>query len=134
MNLKGTIYAAQEAVKRLREGGRIVNISSTAFEFPGPGTSIYTATKLAVRGLTIVWAKELIARGITVNTIIPGVTKPGMRGGDESEEYWKQATAASPSGRLGQATDVAAAIALLCSPDASWISGQHIVVNGASSA
>lgn len=134
VNLKGTIYATQEAAKRLANGGRIINISSTAYEFPAPGTSIYTATKMAVRGLTTIWAKELGARNITVNTVVPNVTKPGMRGGDEPEEYWKQAEAASPSGRVGQSEDVADVIAFLCSEDARWVSGQHTVVNGASSA
>ena len=57
-----------------------------------------------------------------------------MRGGDEPEEYWKQAEAASPSDRVGQSEDVADVIAFLCSEDARWVSGQHIVVNGASSA
>jgi 3-oxoacyl-[acyl-carrier protein] reductase len=80
-----------------------------------------------------VWAKELGGRGITVNSIMPGPTSPGMA--DLAPPEIKEAVArASPFGRLGAAEEIAAVVAFLCTDDARWISGQHLLVNGAASA
>jgi 3-oxoacyl-[acyl-carrier protein] reductase len=133
VNLRGPVYIASEAAKRLPAGGRIVNISSSLVEFPFAGSSIYTATKAAVKAFTDVWAKELGSKGITVNTIIPGPTSPGMM--DTAPESFREVYAkASPFARIGRAEEIAAVVAFLCSPEASWVSGAHILANGAATA
>lgn len=132
VNLRGPLYVAGEAAKRLPPGGRIVNFSSSVVQFPFPGSSVYTGAKAAVRAFTEVWAKELGKKGITVNTVIPGATSPGMM--DKSVEHRAFFEKASPFGRIGRAEEVAAVVAFICSPEASWVSGTHILVNGAANA
>jgi 3-oxoacyl-[acyl-carrier protein] reductase len=129
VNVFGPLYIASEAAKRLRDGGRIINFSSSIAKFPVGGAGLYTAAKRAVEGFTESWAKELGARNITVNTVVPGATTPGMA--DASPEYHAFFENASPFGRLGRAGEIAAVVAFLASPEASWISGAHILANGA---
>ncbi len=130
VNLRGPLYVASEAAKRLGEGGRIVNLSSTLAEFPMAGSGIYSATKVAIKSFTESWAKELGRKGVTVNTVIPGATSPGMM--DHAPEgalaFFE---AASPFGRIGTAGEIADVVAFLASPQASWVSGAHILANGA---
>lgn len=133
VNLRGPVHVALEAAKRLPAGGRIVNISSSLVEYPFAGSSIYTATKAAVKAFTEVWAKELGPKGITVNTVVPGPTSPGMM--DAAPESFHELYArASPFARIGRAEEIAAVVAFLCSPEASWVSGAHILANGAAAA
>jgi 3-oxoacyl-[acyl-carrier protein] reductase len=130
VNMLGPLYVASEAARRLGEGGRIVNIGSTYAEYPTARGSLYAPPKAALKSFTEVWAKELGAQGVTVNTVIPGATSPGMI--DGAPDVYKEIYAkASPFGRYGRAEEVAATVAFLCSPEASWISGAHVVVNGA---
>jgi 3-oxoacyl-[acyl-carrier protein] reductase len=133
VNVKGMVYCAQQALIRMSAGGRIINISSSTTNFPIPGISVYTASKAAVRAFTEVWAKELGGRGINVNSVMPGPTSPGMA--DLAPAEVREAVKrASPFGRLGAADEIAAVVAFLCGEDARWISGQHLLVNGAASA
>jgi 3-oxoacyl-[acyl-carrier protein] reductase len=133
VNVKGMVFCAQEVLPRMPPGGRIVNFSSSTTEYPIPGLSVYTATKHAVRGLTEVWSRELGARGICVNSVVPGPTSPGMA--DLAPPAVMEAVKqASPFGRIAAADEVAAVVAFLCSDDARWVSGQHILVNGAATA
>ncbi len=129
VNMLGPLYIASEAAKRLSDNGRIINFSSTVAKFPFPGAGLYTAAKRAIEGFTESWAKELGARGITVNTVIPGATSPGMA--DSSPEYYDFFAHASPFKRIGQAGEIAAVVSFLASPEASWVSGAHILANGA---
>jgi 3-oxoacyl-[acyl-carrier protein] reductase len=130
LNLLGPLHVAMEAARRLGEGGRIVNIGSSFGEFPTAGGSLYAAPKAALKTFTEVWAKELGRQGVTVNTVIPGATSPGMI--DSAPDIYKEAYAkASPFGRYGRAEEVAAVVAFLCSAEASWVSGTHVLVNGA---
>lgn len=130
VNFYGPLYVASEAAKRLGEGGRIINFSSSTADFPPGGSGIYSTAKLAMKGFTEAWAKELGAQGVTVNTVIPGATSPGMF--DLTPEPWRSKfTEASPFGRVGRAEEVAAVVAFLASPEASWVSGTHVRVNGA---
>jgi 3-oxoacyl-[acyl-carrier protein] reductase len=92
--------------------------------------SLYTASKHAVKGLTEVWAKELGSRGICVNSILPGPTSPGMAD-LAPPEIMEAVKKASPFGRIATADEIAAVVAFLCSDDARWVSGQHVLVNGA---
>ena len=130
VNLRGPLFVASEAAKRLTDGGRIINIASSLGEFPMAGSGIYSATKVAVKSFTESWAKELGRKGVTVNTVIPGATSPGMM--DTAPEgalgFFQKA---SPFGRIGRAAEIAAVVAFLASPEASWVSGAHILANGA---
>lgn len=130
VNLLGPLYVAGEAAKRLTTGGRIVNISSSLAKFPMAGSSVYSATKAAIQTFTESWAKELGRKGVTVNTVIPGATSPGMMDSapEGSQEFF---TKESPFGRIGRADEIAAVVAFLCSAEASWVSGAHILANGA---
>lgn len=129
INLRGPLYIASEAATRLGEGGRIINIGSTMSEFPFPGSGIYSATKAALKSFTESWAKELGKQGVTVNTVIPGATSPGMAD-NTPEAYRSFFENASPFGRIGRADEIAAVVAFLASAEASWVSGTHILANG----
>lgn len=130
VNLRGPLYVASEAASRLGEGGRIINIGSTMSEFPRGGAGVYSATKAAVKSFTESWAKELGTKGVTVNTIIPGATRPGMAD-STPEQYRALFENASPFKRVGRADEIASVVAFLASEEASWVSGTHIMANGA---
>jgi 3-oxoacyl-[acyl-carrier protein] reductase len=130
VNFHGPLFVASEAAKRLGVGGRIINISSTLGEFPMAGSGVYSATKVAIKSFTESWARELGQKGVTVNTVIPGATSPGMidSAPDSAVEFFKSS---SPFNRIGTAGEIAAVVAFLASPEASWVSGAHILANGA---
>lgn len=129
VNMLGPLYVASEAAGRLRDGGRIINFSSSLAKYPIAGAGLYSAAKKAVESFTESWARELGARGITVNTVVPGATSPGMM--DNSPDYRAFFEQASPFKRIGQASEIAEVVAFLASPQASWVSGAHILANGA---
>lgn len=129
INVFGPLYVASEASKRLRDGGRIINFSSSIARYPLAGAGLYSAAKSAVESFTQSWAKELGARGITVNTVVPGAVSPGMS--DASPEYRGFFENASPFKRIGRAEEIASVVAFLTSPEASWVSGAEIIANGA---
>lgn len=131
INMLGPLYIASEAASRLRDNGRIINFSSSVAKYPLAGAGLYSAAKKAVESFTESWAKELGARGITVNTVIPGATSPGMM--DGSPEYRAFFENASPFKRIGKAEEIAAVVAFLASPAASWVTGGSILANGAAS-
>jgi 3-oxoacyl-[acyl-carrier protein] reductase len=130
VNFRGPLFVASEAAKRLRAGGRIINLSSSLGEFPMAGSGIYSATKTSIKSFTESWAKELGKQGVTVNTIIPGATAPGMMDNAPAgmRAFFENA---SPFGRIGTAGEIAEIAAFLASPQAAWVSGAHILANGA---
>ena len=129
INMLGPLYIASEAAKRLADNGRIINFSSSVAKYPLAGAGLYSAAKKAVESFTESWARELGARGITVNTVIPGATSPGMI--DSAPEYVAFFANASPFKRIGQAEEIANVVAFLASPEASWVTGGSILANGA---
>lgn len=129
INLFGPLYIASEAATRLRDGGRIINFSSSLAKYPLAGAGLYSAAKSAIESFTESWARELGARDITVNTVIPGATSPGMM--DNSPAHRSFFENASPFKRIGKAGEIAAVVAFLASPEASWVSGAQILANGA---
>ena len=132
VNLRGPLYVASEAALRLGEGGRMINISSILAKFPLGGDGVYSATKAALESFTESWARELGGRSVTVNTVVPGPTSPGMAE-RTPEEYRAMYAKASPFNRIGAAQEIAAVVAFLASPGSSWVSGTHIIANGAAS-
>jgi 3-oxoacyl-[acyl-carrier protein] reductase len=129
LNVRGVLFSLQEAAKHMGNGGRIVNISSSLTLYPRARTAVYAASKAAVTLLTQVMAQEVGDRDITVNTVIPGPTVPGMFA-RLSPEYQQQAAASSLFNRLGTPQDIADVVAFLVSEEARWISGEEICVNG----
>lgn len=129
VNVFGPLYVASEAAKRLRDGGRIINFSSSVARFPLAGAGLYSAAKKAIESFTESWARELGARNITVNTVVPGATSPGMM--DASPEYRGFMENASPFKRIGRADEIASVVAFLASDEASWVTGGQILANGA---
>jgi 3-oxoacyl-[acyl-carrier protein] reductase len=130
VNVKGLFFSCQQAARKMRHGGRIVNIGSTVTRFMLPYYGTYAAGKGAVEQLTRVLAKELGSRKITVNTIAPGPTDTELFREGKSEEQVATLAEMSAFGRLGTPEDIARVVALVCSADSGWVSGQTIFVNG----
>ena len=130
INVKGTFFACQEAAKRMAEGGRIVNFSSSTTAIMMPTYGVYVATKGAVEQLTRSLAKELGDRQITVNVISPGPTDTELFTVGKTAEQIQRFTQMAALGRLGKVEDIAEVTAFLCSEQARWITGQNIRVNG----
>ena len=130
INVKGTFFACQEAAKRMAEGGRIVNFSSSTTAMLLPTYGAYVATKGAVEQLTRSLAKELGDRQITVNVISPGPTDTELFTVGKTAEQIQKFTQMAALGRLGKVEDIADVTAFLCSEQARWITGQNIRVNG----
>jgi 3-oxoacyl-[acyl-carrier protein] reductase len=130
INLKGTFNTLREAAKRLRDGGRIVNFSSSVVGLLQPSYGVYAATKAAVETLTPILAKELRGRNISVNTVAPGPTATKLFLDGKPQEVIDRLAKLAPLERLGQPEDIANAVAFLAGPDGAWINGQTLRANG----
>ncbi len=130
VNLKGTFNTLREAAKRLRDGGRIVNFSSSVVGLLQPTYGVYAATKAAVEALTPILAKELRGRSITVNAIAPGPTATGLFLDGKSEAAIDHLAKLAPLERLGRPEDIANAVAFLVGPRRRLINGQTLRANG----
>jgi 3-oxoacyl-[acyl-carrier protein] reductase len=132
-NLRGTFVVDQQAVRRLRSGGAIINISSSLTKLARPGYSAYSATKGGVEAITLILARELRGRDITVNAVAPGPTATALFFEGKSQELIDRIAAEPPLERLGQPQDIAEIIAFLAGPG-RWVNGQVIYANGGSAA
>lgn len=130
VNLKGSIKTMREAARRLRDGGRIVNLSSSVVGLSMPAYGVYAATKAGVEAVTHVLSKELRGRNITVNAIAPGPTATDLFIDGKPQEIIDHLAKLAPLERLGQPQDIANAVAFLVGPDGSWINGQVLRANG----
>ncbi|WP_313198072.1 SDR family oxidoreductase [Rhizobium sp.] len=130
INLTGTFYGIREAGKRLREGGRIINFSSSVVGMYGPGYGPYAASKAGVEAMTHVASKELGKRRITVNAVAPGPVETELFMTGKSEELVQNIIRNIPLGRLGQPDDIASVVSFLASAESGWINGQVLRANG----
>ena len=130
VNLKGTFNTLREAAKRLREGGRIINMSSSQASLLHPSYGVYAATKAGVEAMTHVMSKELRGRNITVNAVAPGPTATKLFLDGKPQQVIDTFRKLAPLERLGQPEDIANTVAFLAGPDGSWINGQVLRANG----
>jgi NAD(P)-dependent dehydrogenase (short-subunit alcohol dehydrogenase family) len=132
VHFKGVYFLTQKLLPLMRDGGRIVNISSGLARFSMPGTSAYGAAKGAIEVLTRYLAKELGARGITANVVAPGAIETDFSGGRvrDNPEINKVVAAMTALGRAGVPDDVGPMIAALLADDNRWVNGQRIEVSG----
>lgn len=130
INLKGTFNGLREAAHRLRDGGRVVNFSSSVVGLYQPTYAVYAATKAGVEAMTHVFSKELAGRHITVNAVAPGPTATDLflRGKDQATV--DRIANSAPLGRLGEPDDIAGVVAFLLGPDGGWVNGQVLRANG----
>ena len=130
-NVKGPFFTTQHAIPRLRDGGRVVNVSSGLSRRPMPQYSAYSMTKAAIDAFTIALAAELGPRRITVNTLAPGLTATDMNAGMRDDPNVERAFSSMTAlGRLGKVEDIADAVAMLASPDSGWVTGQYVEASG----
>lgn len=129
-NTRSTFVALREAAKRLRDGGRIIVISSGATVTARPNSGVYAASKAAAEQLVRAAAKELGSRGITANSVLPGATRSDALEAGMDAERLAATTAQTPLRRLGEPSDIASIVAFLASAGGGWITGQTIHAGG----
>lgn len=130
VNVKGPFFLTQQAVQRIRENGRIINVSTILTRIGNPETLAYAMTKGAIDIFTLNLAKQLGQKGITVNAVSPGATRTDMNPNLKTEEGRKAITSGTALGRYGEASDIADVVAFLASNDSRWVTGQTIEASG----
>lgn len=128
-NIRGTFVVSQQAARRVRRGGAVINFSTSVTRLQFPGYGAYVASKGAVEAMTLVLARELRGKDITVNAVAPGPTATPLFLEGKDEATIENLTKAAPLERLGTPDDIAEAVAFLAGP-ARWINGQVLYTNG----
>ncbi|WP_405866880.1 SDR family oxidoreductase [Streptomyces sp. NBC_01515] len=128
-NIRGTFVVSQQAARRVRAGGAIINFSTTVTRTKFPTYGGYVASKAAVEAMTLVLARELRGKDITVNTVAPGPTATSLFLDGKDETTVQNLANAAPLERLGTPDDIAESVAFLAGP-ARWINGQVLYANG----
>ncbi|NSL43417.1 SDR family oxidoreductase [Streptomyces sp. 8P21H-1] len=129
-NIRGTFVVDQQAARRLRAGGAILNFSSSVLALALPGYAGYAATKGAVEAMTLILAREMRGRDITVNAVAPGPTATALFLDGKDEETIARMAAQPPLERLGEPRDIAEVVSFLAGPAGRWVNGQVIRANG----
>jgi 3-oxoacyl-[acyl-carrier protein] reductase len=130
VNYKGTYFVLQQAARHVRNGGRIIQISSSSSLYPAAGLGIYAPSKAAGKVLTEILAQELGPRQISVNSVFPGPTKTPLMEKEASKEEMERIAQNMNLGRMGEPEDIAGVVAFLAGPEGAWINGQQIIANG----
>lgn len=130
VNLKGGFFVLREAARKVRDGGRIISLSSSIIELRSPTYGPYAATKAANGLYSNVLAKELESRQISVNAIAPGVVNTPLFTDGKTPQQIQGFVQRTPHKRLGEPEDIANVVAALCSADGAWVNGQTIFANG----
>jgi 3-oxoacyl-[acyl-carrier protein] reductase len=129
-NIRGTFVVDQQAARRLRSGGALVNFSSSVVGLAFPGYGAYAASKGAVEALTLILARELRGRDVTVNAVAPGPTATALFLDGKDDETVARLAAQPPLERLGTPDDIANVVAFLAGPEGHWVNGQVLRANG----
>lgn len=130
VNLRAPFFLIQGALPRLRNGGRIINVSSMTVRAAFSATAAYAPTKAGLEALTRLLAVELGPRGITVNAVAPGATATDMNPAARDPETSRATARTIALGRVGRPQDIAGVVAFLASPDGDWVTGQVIDASG----
>jgi 3-oxoacyl-[acyl-carrier protein] reductase len=130
VNAKGPFFIIQYAGAKLRDGGRIITISTANTRMHAPGGALYTGGKGAVENFTKVAALTFGPRGITANIVSPGATDTELLRAANPGSTFEDTVAVTALQRLGRPDDIAAAVAMLAGPDAAWITGQNLRADG----
>lgn len=128
-NIRGTFVVSQKAARRVRAGGAIINFSTSVTRLAQPGYAAYAATKGAVEAMTLILARELRGRDITVNAVAPGPTATALFLDGKDEATVDHIAGLNPMQRLGTPGDIAQTVAFLAGPG-RWINGQTVFANG----
>jgi len=129
-NVRGTFVVAREAARRLRDGGAVVTFSTSVVGLQFPTYGAYAASKGAVEAMTMVLARELRGRDITVNAVAPGPTATELFLDGKDEATIERLAQQPPLERLGTPDDIARVVAFLAGPDGRWVNGQVLRANG----
>lgn len=129
-NIRGTFVVAQQAARRLRPGGALITFSTSVVGLAFPTYGAYTASKGAVEALTLILAREMRGRDVTVNTVAPGPTATDLFLDGKDDETIAHLAAQPPLERLGTPADIAEVVAFLAGPNGHWVNGQIVRANG----
>lgn len=129
VNIRGTFVVTQQAVRRVRAGGAIINFSTSVSKLQFPGYSAYAASKGAVNAMTLILAREMRGRDVTVNAVAPGPTATDLFLDGKNDNEIDALAKVSPLERLGTPEDIAETVAFLAGPG-RWVNGQIVYVNG----
>lgn len=130
VNVKSVFLMMKLAAEKLETNGRIINISSTTSRLMMPTYAIYSATKSAVEQMTRVFAKEIGAKGITVNSVLPGPLNTELFRKGKSDELINRIASLSAFDRIGEVEDIIPTILFLVSEESQWVTGQNFGING----